>query len=273
VSEDFTGKCVLITGAASGIGRETAFAFAAAGATLVLADVDPEGLARTALLSEKLGAVVQTHVVDVASARAMAAFADAVHARFACVDVLVNNAGVGVAGSFVGTELALWDWALSINVKGVIHGCHYFLPKMIERGRGGHVVNVASAAGLVAPKQLSVYATTKFAVVGFSESLRAELAVHHIGVTTICPGVIDTPITRSVRLSGDLARDRNFHERTAALYHRRNYGPERVARAIVDAVRKRRGLVPVTPEAWALYLGKRIAPGLVDRLLRRDATI
>jgi len=273
MSDDFAGKCVLITGAASGIGRETAFSFAEACATLVLVDVDPQGLARTALLCEKLDATVHTHVVDVASARAMAALADSVHARFACVDVLVNNAGVGVAGSFVGTELALWDWAISINVKGVIHGCHYFLPKMIERGRGGHVVNVASAAGLVAPKQLSVYATTKFAVVGFSESLRAELAVHRIGVTTICPGVIDTPITRSVRLSGNLARDRNFHERTAALYRRRNYGPERVARAIVQAVRKRRGLVPVTPEAWALYLGKRIAPGVVDRLLRRDAPI
>jgi NAD(P)-dependent dehydrogenase (short-subunit alcohol dehydrogenase family) len=141
---------------------------------------------------------------------------------------------------------------------------------MIERGRGGHVVNVASAAGLAAPRQLSVYATTKFAVVGFSEALRAELAVHRIGVSTICPGVIDTPITRSVRLSGDLADDGGFHERVAALYRRRNYGPERVARAIVDAVRKRRGLVPVTPEAWAMYLGKRVAPGLVERLLRGD---
>jgi NAD(P)-dependent dehydrogenase (short-subunit alcohol dehydrogenase family) len=269
MSGEFSGKCVLITGAGSGIGRETAFAFADAGATLVLIDIDPEGLERSALLCEKLGATVHARVIDVAAAGEMAALAEFVHARFAAVDVLVNNAGVGVAGSFVGTELALWNWALSINVMGVIHGCHQFVPKMVERGQGGHVVNVASAAGLVAPRQLSVYSTTKFAVVGFSEALRAELAPHRISVSTICPGVIDTPITRSVRLSGDLAQRRNFHERVAALYHRRNYGPERVASAILDAVRERRGLVPVTPEAWALYLGKRIAPGLLGRLLQR----
>jgi NAD(P)-dependent dehydrogenase (short-subunit alcohol dehydrogenase family) len=273
MSGEFSGRCVLITGAASGIGRETAFAFAEAGAILVLVDVDPEGLERTALLCEKLDATVHARVVDVAVAREMAALAEFVHARFSAVDVLVNNAGVAVAGSFVGTELTLWDWALSINVMGVIHGCHHFVPRMVERGRGGHVVNVASAAGLVATRQLSVYSTTKFAVVGFSESLRAELAPHGISVSTICPGVIDTPITRSVRLSGDLAKRKGFHERVSALYHRRNYGPERVAHAIMAAVRGRRGLVPVTPEAWALYLGKRIAPRLLGRLMERAPSI
>jgi NAD(P)-dependent dehydrogenase (short-subunit alcohol dehydrogenase family) len=271
MSGEFAGQSVLITGAGSGIGRQTAFSFAQAGADLILADIDESGLERTALLCRKLGADVYSRRVDVASASEMEALAEFVHARFPALDVLINNAGVGVAGDFVSTDLATWDWAISINLKGVVHGCHYFLPKMIARGLGGHVVNVASLAGLMASKQLSVYATTKFAVVGLSETLRAELATHRIGVTALCPGFINTPIVRSSRLAGDLAENPDFQARAVAFYRRRNYSPERVARAIVRAVRKRRGLVPVAPEAWLLYYAKRIAPGMVERLQQRDA--
>jgi NADP-dependent 3-hydroxy acid dehydrogenase YdfG len=265
---DFENKHVLITGAGSGIGRATAIAFARAGAALELVDVASGGLEETAASCRELGRQVHTHVRDVADARAMAALAEEVHARIPAVDVLMNNAGVGVAGEFVGTELAVWDWALGINVKGVIHGCHYFVPKMIER-RTGHVVNVASAAGLVAPKNMSVYSTTKFAVVGLSEALRAELREHKIGVTTLCPGVINTPITRSTRLTGKLAQQAGFQERITKLYERRNYGPERVASAVLDAVRKRKKVVPVAPEAWAMYYGKRLSPALASHLPRR----
>jgi NAD(P)-dependent dehydrogenase (short-subunit alcohol dehydrogenase family) len=269
-TRDFAGKTVLITGAASGIGRETAFAFAQAGAALELVDVAEEGLQRTGMLCEKLGARVQTHRTDVSSAEAMAKLAQHVHARVPALDVLVNNAGVGVAGSFVGTQLSLWHWAWSINVMGVVHGCHFFLPRMIERARGGHVVNVASAAGLAAPKGIPIYATTKYAVVGLSEALRGELRPQGIGVTTLCPGVIDTPIVRNTKLSGDLSDNEDFHEQLTALYRRRNYGPHKVAEALIDAVRHKRGLVPVTPEAWLMYLGKRLAPGLIERVMNRN---
>jgi NAD(P)-dependent dehydrogenase (short-subunit alcohol dehydrogenase family) len=270
MTRSFAGKTVLVTGAASGIGRETAFAFAERGARLMLVDIDAEGLARTALLCGKLGPEPATFVTDVASADAMEALAARVHGLVSALDVLVNNAGVGVTGSFVGTKLELWDWALNINVKGVVHGCHFFLPAMIQRGRGGHIANVASLAGLVAGKQLPVYCATKFAVVGLSESLRAELKPHGIQVSTICPGVINTPITRNTRLSGNLETDATYTERVTRLFARRNYGPERVAAAIVRAVEERRGLVPVTPESWALYYGKRIAPRLVEALISRD---
>jgi NAD(P)-dependent dehydrogenase (short-subunit alcohol dehydrogenase family) len=273
VTREFAGRSVLVTGAASGIGRETAFAFAEASATLDLVDIDSSGLERTALLCRNLGAAVNTHVVDVGSAGAMGALADRVHGRTDALDVLVNNAGVGVAGSFVGTELSTWDWALSVNVKGVVHGCHFFVPRMIERGQGGHVVNVASAAGLVASKMLPVYSTTKFAVVGFSESLRSELRPHGINVATICPGIVDTPIVQNTRLSGNLAGRTGFNARAAALYHKRDYGPERVAAAIVDAVRHRRGLVPVTPESWVMYYGKRFAPWAMEALMSRDLPV
>jgi short-subunit dehydrogenase len=263
---DFQSKWVLITGAASGIGRQCAFSFAEHGAALILTDIDAGGLARTALLCRKLGSQVEEHRVDVSDARAMGALADHVHARIACVDVIVNNAGVGVAGSFVGTALEVWDWAMAINIKGVVHGCHFFIPKMIERGQGGHVVNVASLAGLVASKRMSVYSATKFAVVGFSESLHQELAPLGIGVTTICPGVINTPITRNAKLTGDLDSRPAYRDSMSAAYHKRNYGPEKVAAAIVDAVRERKGLVPVAPESWLLYYMKRLAPRLATAL-------
>lgn len=273
MSRDFEDKHVLITGAGSGIGRESAFAFAESGAALELVDVAAEGLERTALLCRSLGAVVHTHVVDVSDAQAMRELAGRVHARLPALDVLMNNAGVGVAGDFVGTELAAWDWAISINVKGVVHGCHFFLPNMIARGQGGHVVNVASAAGLLAPKGMSVYATTKFAVVGLSESLRAELVEHRIGVTTLCPGVIDTAIVRNTRRTGKLAADEGFNERAAKLYRKRNYGPDRVAKAVLAAVREGKSVVPVAPEAWAMYYGKRFAPKLMEALMSRDVKV
>jgi short-subunit dehydrogenase len=135
------------------------------------------------------------------------------------------------------------------------------------------VVNVASAAGLVASKFLPVYSTTKFAVVGLSESLRAELKEHGIGVTTLCPGIINTPITQRTRLSGNLAGSHDFNERASKFYRRRAYGPERVARVIVDSVRHNRGLVPVAPESWALYYCKRFAPRVLEALLTRDPPV
>jgi NAD(P)-dependent dehydrogenase (short-subunit alcohol dehydrogenase family) len=265
-----TGKTVLVTGAGSGIGRETALAFARRGAHLVMCDVQEAALASTAEQVRALGRNVFAEVVDVADAARMAAFADAAHARTEAIDVLVNNAGVGLGGGFLDTTLEDWDWILAINVRGVIHGCHFFLPKMVARRRGGHVVNVASAAGFVASESLAAYSATKFAVIGLSEALRDELARHGIGVTAICPGIINTPITLSARLRGKAALP-GARERMAEFYRRRNYGPEIVAEKILKAVARNAALAPVSPEAWALYLLKRLSPGLTAWLNRRLA--
>jgi len=271
MTRDFAGKCALITGAGSGIGRETAYSFAHAGAVLELVDIDEAGLERTALLARHLGASVRTHVVDVTSAEAMSALAEDVHARHPAVDVLFNNAGVGCAGDFLGTDLGTFDWAYAINVKGVIHGCHFFVPKMIERGGGGHVLNMSSGTGLAAGKHMSVYAMTKFAVTGVSEVLREELAPHRILVTTVCPGLINTPIVASTRVSGQLSSTPGHTQRAEKFYQRRAYGPELVAEVIINAVRKgHSGVLPVSPEAWAVYLGKRFAPELLRKMLNRD---
>jgi NAD(P)-dependent dehydrogenase (short-subunit alcohol dehydrogenase family) len=221
-----------------------------------------------------LGAKVHARTTDVADAQSVQALADEVHAQGGALDVLINNAGVGTAGKLIETDFAVWDWALGVNVKGVVHGCRLFGPARVERGQGGHFVNVASAAGLLAPRGMSVYAATKFAVVGLSEALRAELAEHRIEVTTLCPGVVDTPIVRNSRLSGSLAERPGFTDRIAAFYRRRGYGPERVAQVVLRAVEEGRGgVLPVTPEAWGLYFAKRFVPELANLFSARSAVV
>ncbi len=262
---NMTGKAALVTGAASGIGRETALALARRGADLAICDINQKALTEVAKEIEATGRKVIQRRVDVAKAEDMAAFAEAVHAEVAAVDVLVNNAGVGLGGGFLHTGLEDWNWVVGINLWGVVYGCHYFLPPMVERG-SGHVVNIASAAGLVATEALCAYSTTKFAVVGLSESLRDELANYGIGVTAVCPGIINTPITQSSRMVGPMATDDNRAEIVSA-YQRRNYGPERVAANILKAIEKNRAVAPVSPEAWWMYYMKRFFPGSMGRLV------
>jgi NAD(P)-dependent dehydrogenase (short-subunit alcohol dehydrogenase family) len=264
------GKTALVTGAASGIGRATALAFAARGANLVVCDLNEIGLAETAEAARHLGRDVLARRVDVSSAHEMHVFADAVHADLEAVDILMNNAGVGLGGGFLHTTLEDWQWILGINLTGVIHGCHFFLPAMVRRRRGGHVVNVASAAGYVAVEALAAYATSKFAVVGLSEALRDELAPHGIGVTAVCPGIINTPITQTSRLRGPEATAEARAYMVDA-YRRRNYPPERVAANVLKAIQRNRAVAPISPEAWGMYALKRIAPGLIARVNRSIA--
>ena len=261
------GKVALVTGAASGIGRETGLALARAGADLVVCDVNGDGLEATAAAIRALGRQALARRVDVASRDDMGAFAAEVHRLHQAVDVLVNNAGVGLGGGFLDTTLEDWDWVVAINLWGVIHGCHFFLPPMVARGRGGHVVNVSSAAGYLATAQLAAYSATKFAVFGLSEALRDELRPHRIGVTTVCPGIINTPITTTARMRGPAATEA-ARAALVEIYRRRNYGPERVAEHILKAIARNRAVAPVSPEAWMMYLLKRLSPALTARINR-----
>ena len=267
---DLHGRTALVTGAASGIGRATALLCARRGASLVICDVDEAHLAEAVREIRALGRDVLARRVDVGSRTEMEAFAADVHRDCGAVDLLVNNAGVGLGALFLETSLEDWEWIARINLFGVIHGCHFFVPEMVGRGRGGHVVNVASAAAYAPLPAQSAYAATKFAVLGLSEALRAELAPFGIGVTAVCPGFIDTPIVESSRLRGVAAEPEN-RRRTLAFYRRRNYAPERVARNLLKAVQRSRTVAPISPEAWGMYYGMRAVPGLLRWANRRLA--
>jgi NAD(P)-dependent dehydrogenase (short-subunit alcohol dehydrogenase family) len=261
----FEARTVLFTGAASGIGRATALAFAREGAHLYACDVAASELP---LLDQELrdaGAKsVRTLKVDVGSRAEMAELCASVCAE-RTPDVLVNNAGVGLAGGVLDTTLEDWEWIVNVNVWGVVHGCHFFAPHMAARG-SGQIINVASAAGFYNSEAMAAYGTTKYAVVGLSEALRDELAPRGVGVSVICPGFVNTAIVKRMRMRG-AAYPEHERARVQGFYERRNYPPERVAAAILRAARNNPGLLPVTPEAWAIYLLKRTAPNLSHRLL------
>lgn len=269
-TSNLRGRTVLVTGAGSGIGRETALLAARRGADLVICDVDDAGLADTDESARALGRSVLARHVDVADRDQMRDFAEDVDGQVGAVDLLVNNAGVALAARFLDTELEDWDWIVAINIIGVVHGCHFFVPRMVERAAGGHVANLSSMAGFHASPALSAYTATKFAVLGLSEALREELQPHRIGVTAICPGIINTPITTNARARG-AAADETVRERLVALYGKRKYGPERVATNILKAVERNRAVAPVAAEAWMAYVMKRVSPRLAGWTARRMA--
>jgi len=265
---ELTGKTVLVTGAGSGIGRASAIAFGSRGADLVICDVNEEGLKQTEETLLALERSVLSRRVDVANPEEMAEFAEEVHRQVRAVDILMNNAGVALVASFLDTPLEDWDWLLRINLRGVIHGCHFFLPPMVSRGVGGHVVNVASLTAYLPNEVLAAYTTSKYAVLGLSEALRLERHSHRIGVTAVCPGVINTPLTANTRMRG-AADAPGERERLAQTYQRRDYGPERVARNVLKAIQRNRTVAPISPESWIIYYLKRLAPGAVRALARR----
>ncbi|MFE2420511.1 SDR family oxidoreductase [Streptomyces hokutonensis] len=269
-AERFGGQLVLVTGAGSGIGRATAFAFAEAGARVVAVDRDAESAARTAELARLIGAPeAWAEEADVSDGPAMEKLAAKVAGEYGVVDVLVNNAGIGLSGSFFDTTPEDWKKVLDVNLWGVIHGCRLFGKQMAERGQGGHIVNTASAAAFQPSKALPAYSTSKAAVLMLSECLRAELSGQGIGVSAICPGLVNTNITSTAHFAGvDADEEKRRQKRSARLYGLRNYPPEKVADAILRAVVRDQAVVPVTPEARGAHLLSRFAPRALRAIAR-----
>jgi NAD(P)-dependent dehydrogenase (short-subunit alcohol dehydrogenase family) len=265
----FGGKIAVITGAGSGIGRATALSFARRGATVVVCDIDPEAARDTAGQAGQLGPTAHACEVDVSDGTAMRAFAAEVASAHGVPDILVNNAGIGHHGTFLATTEEEWRRVLDVNLWGVIHGCRAFGTLMAERGKGGHIVNVASGAGYTPSKIWPAYATSKAAVMMLSDCLRGEMASYRIGVSVICPGFVNTNIIRNTTFSGLSAAEREA-SRAKILrgYARRNYPPEKVAEQIVNAVLRKRSLVSVTVEAKTSRLLSRLAPGLLRATAR-----
>lgn len=268
---DLRNKRVLVTGAASGIGFETALAFARAGAALFVMDLNAGGLDQLASEVRALGSDCRAFVSDVANEQAVLDVAAQIHAVGGPLDVLVNNAGIAFLGSFLETPQSAWQRVLNVNVLGMVNGCRAFIPEMLRAGSPRHVVNVASAAGLAPACSMSAYAASKHAVIGATETLSMELDGSAVGITVVCPGIINTPIVRPSSSSVGPSITQEQLDRLASYYRTKGAHPRAVAEAIVDAVRTGRALVLVGPYARTIYHLRRLSRTLLRRILIADS--
>ncbi|MGO8936860.1 MAG: SDR family oxidoreductase [Mycobacterium sp.] len=266
------GKLALVTGAGAGIGRATAVELARQGAReVVIVDRDLASANETADAVRAACAEAAVYQADVSDEAAMNDLAARVRNDHGVVDILVNNAGIAVAGRFLETTPANWDAIMGINVRGVIAGSRAFGAQMVERGEGGSIINIASASAFLPSKSMVAYSTTKAAVLGFSESLRADLADEGITVTAVCPGFVNTNIAKSTVYAGMTAEQQDrARQKADAAYRRRNYTPEATAKAIVKAVRTGPPVLPVAAEARIGYAMRRISPSMIRLLARFD---
>ena len=269
---DVRGKLALVTGAGAGIGRATAVELARKGArTVVIVDRDLAAAEQTAAAVRDIGADAAVYQADVGDETAMNQLAAQVNDEHGVVDILVNNAGIGMAGRFLETTPAHWDNILSVNLHGVLNGSRVFGAQMVDRGQGGTIINVSSAAAFLPSKSMIAYGTTKAAVLAFSESLRADLADDGITVTAVCPGFVNTNIAKSTVYAGMSAdQQERARQQADAAYRRRNYTPEATAKAIVKAVKTGPPVLPIAAESRVGYAMRRISPSLIRLLARYD---
>lgn len=237
------GRRVLITGAASGIGRATAALAGADGAELFLTDIAAGALAQAADELRRAGCTVRlAQPADVSALEQVRMLGSAVHAQVDALDVVMNIAGISAWGTVENLEHAHWQTMVDVNLMGPIHVIETFVPLMIAAGRGGHLVNVASAAALIALPWHAAYSASKFGLRGVSEVLRFDLRRNGIGVSLVCPGAVATPLTDTVQIAGVDTCTPQF-ERLQERFRRRAVSPEQAAAAILRGVRRNRYLV------------------------------
>lgn len=272
----FEDKVVAITGAGSGIGRALALELSRRGARLSLSDVDELGLAETVRLLGDPAVTPLSARVDVASFDEVSAWARQTWEHFGWVNAVINNAGVALSGSVDGLSVADYAWVMGINVFGVIHGTKAFLP-MLEASGDGHVVNISSVFGLASQPLMSGYNASKFAVSGFTNSLRQELSLQQscVSVTCVYPGGIRTNIARRARVDESVQQITGLDpERSVSQFERAfRTTPAAAARRIVDGMQANRGRVLIGPDAYLIagvsWLFPRLYESIVGRLFRR----
>ncbi|KAF0966181.1 MULTISPECIES: SDR family oxidoreductase [unclassified Rhodococcus (in: high G+C Gram-positive bacteria)] len=242
------GKKCLITGAGSGIGQATALAAAAEGAELFLTDINEVGLAQTVeQVGSGGGTVSFSRALDVSDYDAVAAFAADVHEQFGSLDVVMNVAGISAWGTVENLEHRHWKSMVDVNLMGPIHIIESFVPPMVRAGRGGHLVNVSSAAGLLALPWHAAYSASKFGLRGVSEVLRFDLKRHGIGVSLVVPGAVKTPLVGTVEIAG-VDRDDPRIRKAIHRFEKRAVTPEKVASCIIAGIKKDRYLVYTSPD-------------------------
>jgi NAD(P)-dependent dehydrogenase (short-subunit alcohol dehydrogenase family)/pimeloyl-ACP methyl ester carboxylesterase len=267
----FADTLIVITGGGSGIGRATALEFAEHGAEVIVTDIDQQAAERTAQLAGTLGPRASAYELDVSDGGAMEKFGTVLRENHGIPDIVINNAGIGVAGPFLDTTVADWERIIDVNLWGVIHGCRVLGGLLVDGGAGGTIVNIASAAAYLPTRSLPAYATTKAAVLALSQCLRGELAQAGVGVVAICPGFVHTNIANSTRFVGrDAAAEQSARQRATTLYRRRNFTARHAAREILRAVERNAAIAPITIEAKAGLLASRLTPGLLRALARTD---
>ena len=266
---DLRGKRCLITGAASGIGRATALAAAGRGAELFLTDVNGDGLERVAREIESAGGTVSHRdVADVSNHGAIVTLADEIHAAHGSMDVVMNIAGVSAWGTIERLEHRHWQRMIDVNLMGPIHVLECFVPAMVAAGRGGHVVNVSSAAGLFGLPWHAAYSASKFGLRGVSEVLRFDLRRHDIGVSLVCPGGVRTPLVNTVELVGVDRAGPGF-EQLMKRFERRAVSPEHVAAKILQGIERNRYMVFTSRDIQAGYWFQRKFAPAYELAMRR----
>ncbi|WP_319431803.1 SDR family oxidoreductase [Mycobacterium sp. RTGN5] len=259
MADGFAGKRVFITGAASGIGRAIALRLARDCAELYLTDVNADGLEETVADARALGALVPAHrALDIADYDAVAGFAADIHTHHPAMDIVMNIAGISAWGTVEQLTHRHWRSMIDVNLMGPIHVIETFLPPMVAAGRGGQLVNVSSAAGLVALPWHAAYSASKYGLRGLSEVLRFDLHRHDIGVSLVVPGAVDTPLVHTVQIVG-VDRDHPKVQRWIRLFSGHAVTPEKVAENILTGITKNRFLIYTSPDIRALYAFKRLA--------------
>ncbi len=257
-------RTAVVTGAGSGIGRATSVALAHRGCRLALADIDAAGLAETQRLIQEIGRPVTVHVVDVSQRARMEQFAGEVAAAHGGANILINNAGVAVAASFQEHSLEDFEWLMGINFWGVIYGCKFFLPQLLA-GPEGHVVNISSVFGLIGVPQQTSYCASKFAVRGFTEALRVELASSVVGVTSVHPGGVATQIAANMRVNGS-PEAQKAKQRIARSF-KKMLPPAVVAAAVVRGIERNKPRVLIARETYVADFAKRLMPAVSTDLM------
>ena len=269
--KSFENKVAAITGAGSGIGRSLALVLARQGCQLALSDVAADGLAETAAQARMLGVKVSEHLVNVADREAVHAWAEQVVAEHGGVNAIFNNAGVAQGGTVEGNDFADYEWVMNINFWGVVNGTKAFLPHIKASG-SGHIVNISSIFGLFAQPGMSAYNASKFAVRGFTESLRQELDMANCGISASCvhPGGIKTNIAKTARMSASLSHvtgqeaDKARQQFNDQLLRTT---PEKAAHTIISGVLANKRRILIGPDAYVLDAMQRLLPSFYQRLV------